>query len=136
MKKTVLLVEDDDDLRRSTQEIIELDGTYTVIALPNGKEALDYLATAETPPDITILDEMMYIRGSEVALTLSRLGMNAILISGCAEDAVRSLQEKGLKYPVLKKPFDDYKLLKMIDSLTATDLEQDKEKKKSVRSVA
>jgi len=46
MNHTVLLVEDDADLRHLMQEALELSG-YSVIAAGNGKEALDALGRIE-----------------------------------------------------------------------------------------
>jgi CheY-like chemotaxis protein len=42
MKHTVLLVEDEDDLRESMREALELNG-YAVVAAHDGQEALDEL---------------------------------------------------------------------------------------------
>jgi CheY-like chemotaxis protein len=46
MNHTVLLVEDDDELRESMRELLEGNG-YTVVAASDGQEALDALARVE-----------------------------------------------------------------------------------------
>jgi CheY-like chemotaxis protein len=46
MNHTVLLVEDDDDLRESMKDVLELDG-YAVVAAHDGQEALDAMDRIE-----------------------------------------------------------------------------------------
>ena len=61
----VLLVEDDLDISESIQTILE-EEKYKVECTFNGKEALEYLATAEVPPSLILLDIMMpYMNGYE-----------------------------------------------------------------------
>ena len=57
--RTVLLVEDDLDIRDVLQDVLESDG-YDVVPAANGKQALDFL-TLNDPPgaDLVILDLMM-----------------------------------------------------------------------------
>jgi CheY-like chemotaxis protein len=65
--RTVLLVEDDLDIRDVLQDVLEGDG-YDVVPAANGKQALDFL-TLNDPPgaDLVILDLMMpMISGWEV----------------------------------------------------------------------
>jgi DNA-binding response OmpR family regulator len=57
--KTVLLVEDDLDVRDLLQDYLE-DRGFEVIPAGTGKQALDFLTTqGARPPDIVILDLMM-----------------------------------------------------------------------------
>jgi two-component system, chemotaxis family, chemotaxis protein CheY len=57
--KTVLLVEDDLDVRDLLQDYLEAKG-FDVIPAGTGKQALDFLLTeGGSPPDIVILDLMM-----------------------------------------------------------------------------
>jgi DNA-binding response OmpR family regulator len=57
--KTVLLVEDDADIRDSLQDILEDEG-FDVIPAANGKQAIDFL-TLNDPigADLVILDLLM-----------------------------------------------------------------------------
>ena len=58
---TILLAEDDLDIRDIVQEVLEERG-YDVVPARTGKQALDYLALdPRPPPDIVILDLMMPI---------------------------------------------------------------------------
>ncbi len=56
--KTVLLVEDDPDLRDNMTEFLKSEG-YDVQVASNGKQALDLLLSAEQPPSVILLDLMM-----------------------------------------------------------------------------
>lgn len=60
-RKTILLVEDDLDIRDLLQDFLEERG-YDVIPAETGKQALDFLTLdPESPPDVVILDLMMPI---------------------------------------------------------------------------
>ena len=56
MEKKILLIEDNNDVRENTQEILELSG-YKVVCAANGKEGVA-LAQSEHP-DLIICDIMM-----------------------------------------------------------------------------
>ena len=53
-QKTVLLVEDDPDIRDIVQDVLEAEG-YDVIPASHGRQALEFLKVA-TPPALVILD--------------------------------------------------------------------------------
>ena len=55
--KTVLIVEDDLDIREALSQVLEFEG-YPVATAVNGEEALKYLANSE-PPGLILLDLMM-----------------------------------------------------------------------------
>jgi CheY-like chemotaxis protein len=55
--KSILIVEDDDELRMALQELLELEG-YQVSAASNGEEGLALLQ-ARKPPGLILLDLMM-----------------------------------------------------------------------------
>ncbi|HEY0054333.1 MAG TPA: response regulator, partial [Pedobacter sp.] len=55
-KRTVLLIEDNQDIREGTAEILEL-ADFTVLTAENGKKGVE-LAQAN-PPDIILCDIMM-----------------------------------------------------------------------------
>lgn len=65
--RTILLVEDDPDVRDSLQDILEDEG-FDVVPASNGKQAIDFL-TLNDPPraDLVILDLLMpMVSGWEV----------------------------------------------------------------------
>jgi CheY-like chemotaxis protein len=59
-QKTVLLVEDDPDIRDIVQDVLEAEG-YDVVPASHGRQALEFLtgASEEERPDLVILDMMM-----------------------------------------------------------------------------
>lgn len=54
--KTILLIEDNNDIRENTCELLELEG-YKVIPAVNGKTGL--MLALEHPPDVVLCDIMM-----------------------------------------------------------------------------
>ena len=70
--RTILLVEDDPDVRDSLQDILEDEG-FDVVPASNGKQAIDFL-TLNDPPraDLVILDLLMpMVSGWEVLQHMS-----------------------------------------------------------------
>lgn len=116
--KTVLIIEDHDDIRESTAEILELAG-YRVLTASDGKLGVD-LALKHIP-DIILCDIMMPVLDGYGVLYL--LGKNSetalipfIFITAKAE---RADQRKGMEMGAddyITKPFDDMELLTAIDS--------------------
>lgn len=102
--RTVLLVEDDLDIRDILQDVLDGEG-YDVIPAANGKQALDFL-TMNDPPgaDLVILDLMMpLVSGGEV---LERMAADArlrhipvIVVSAVARDK----PERATAF--IRKPF-------------------------------
>ena len=58
LNRTVLLVEDDKDIRDSMRELLESEG-YEVECGANGQEALDVLQSLKNLPKVILLDLMM-----------------------------------------------------------------------------
>ncbi|MEZ0392420.1 MAG: response regulator [Pseudobdellovibrionaceae bacterium] len=56
--KTILVVEDDKDIRRNLKALLESEG-YLVEVAENGQIAIDFLAQATDLPNLIILDLMM-----------------------------------------------------------------------------
>src|SRR6185295_19116756 len=99
---TVLLVEDDDDIRDCVQDLLE-GICYDVVPAANGKQALDYLH-AELPPALMLLDLMMpLVNGWELLRSIksdARLSSIPIVVT----TAVGRDRPTGVE-AVLKKPF-------------------------------
>lgn len=62
--RSILLVEDDEIVRRAIQMVLEWEG-YHVQCANNGQEALDVLRSAQTQPCLILLDIMMPILDGE-----------------------------------------------------------------------
>jgi two-component system response regulator CpxR len=102
--RTVLLVEDDLDVRDTLQDLLESEG-FDVIPAANGKQAIDFM-TLNDPPgaDLVILDLMMpMVSGWEVLEVMTddpRLAaIPVIVLSAMAGD--RPLRAQGFVH----KPF-------------------------------
>ena len=117
-KKTVLLIEDNQDIRESTAEILEL-ADFKVYTAENGKKGVE-LAQLQTP-DIILCDIMMpELDGYGVLYLLSKNANTAdipfIFLTAKAERTdVRKGMEMGAD-DYLTKPFDDMELLNAIES--------------------
>jgi PAS domain S-box-containing protein len=119
-ESTVLLVEDDDDIRTCVAELLRTEG-YQVLCAANGEEGLKQLAAVAPPPDVIVLDLMMPV--------LDGLGFSAaqqkrpewsqipvVVLSG---DGVGDERRRAAipRASFLKKPVDVNVLLKLVDQL-------------------
>lgn len=109
--ESILLVEDDRELRALLLEVLEVAG-YDVRAAASGAEALAALAHAA--PDLVITDLMMPgVSGKEVLKETRRAhpGVNVIVITafGSIESAIELVKEGAFDY--LTKPFSNDELL-------------------------
>ncbi|HEU4718197.1 MAG TPA: response regulator [Bacteroidia bacterium] len=115
--KKILLIEDNEDMRENTAEILGL-ANYKVLTAPNGKEGVR-LAQAENP-DLIICDIMMpELDGYGVLHMLSKNPDTAaipfIFLTAKAEKADH---RKGMSMGAddyLTKPFDDMELLSAVE---------------------
>jgi len=116
--KTVLVIEDHDDIRESVMEILEMAG-YTVLSAPEGKSGFE-LALKHLP-DIILCDVMMpVLDGYGVLYLLGKHDETAniplIFLTAKAERAdVRKAMDMGAD-DYLTKPFDDMELLNTVES--------------------
>lgn len=73
-QKTVLVVEDDPDIRDIVQDLLEAEG-YDVVPASHGKQALEFLTEVRSAskPDLVILDMMMpLVDGRQVLEAMQR----------------------------------------------------------------
>lgn len=116
--KKILLIEDNNEIRENTSEILELDG-YEVLTAENGKVGVE-IAIKELP-DLIICDIMMpVLDGYGVLHLLSKQEKTAtipfIFLTAKAE---RTDLRKGMDMGAddyITKPFDDVELLSAIES--------------------
>nr|WP_288813477.1 response regulator [uncultured Sphingobacterium sp.] len=117
-KKTILIIEDNIDIREGTTEILELTGRYHVITAENGRVGVD-LATRHIP-DLILCDIMMpELDGYGVLFMLSKIESTSkipfIFLTAKAERAdMRKAMEMGAD-DYLTKPFDDVELMNAIE---------------------
>ncbi|MBL0316510.1 MAG: response regulator [Flavobacteriales bacterium] len=116
--KKILLIEDNQDVRENTSEILELAG-YTVTAAENGKAGVE--AALKEKPDLIICDIMMPVLDGYGALHLlnkneSTAAIPFIFLTAKAE---RMDMRKGMEMGAddyITKPFDDVELLNAVES--------------------
>lgn len=112
--KTILLAEDDQDIRDVVQEVLEERG-YDVIPARTGRQALDFLATADVDarPDVVILDLMMPIVTGWQVLEEIRQRPDLEKIPIIVLTAVSQDMPTGVT-AVLRKPFNIDDLLALV----------------------
>lgn len=116
--KKILLIEDNDDVRENTAEILSL-AKYQVVTAKNGKEGVE-LAQKENP-DLIICDVMMPVLDGYGALHLlsknpSTASIPFIFLTAKAD---RTDFRKGMEMGAddyITKPFDDIELLNAVES--------------------
>ena len=105
--ETVLVVEDQEEVRKLTQRVLEARG-YAVLAAANGAEALEIVDRHATPIHLMITDVVMPgMNGREVAqlACAKRSDLKVLFVSGYTGEAVlqNRLLEPGVAF--LQKPF-------------------------------
>ena len=112
--ETILVVEDDEQVRDVAVEMIEELG-YRVVTATNGPEALARLKTGE-PIDMLFSDILMPGGMSGVALATEARklyrGVGVLLASGYAADQRADLRASG--FPLIEKPYRHDKLAQML----------------------
>jgi DNA-binding response OmpR family regulator len=118
-KRTILIIEDNLEIREGTAEILELTGSYNVLTADNGKIGVD-LALKHVP-DLILCDIMMpELDGYGVLYMLSKqestMHIPFIFLTAKSERVdMRKAMEMGAD-DYLVKPFDDIELLNSIES--------------------
>lgn len=118
-KRTILIIEDNLEIREGTAEILELTNSYEVITAENGKIGVE-LANKHLP-DLILCDIMMpELDGYGVLYMLSKFESTRyipfIFLTAKSERAdMRKAMEMGAD-DYLVKPFDDIELLNAIES--------------------
>jgi CheY-like chemotaxis protein len=105
--ETILLVEDEDSVRRLARRVLESQG-YTVIESINGEDALRLAADYGGVIDLLVSDVVMPEMGGRLVaerLVATRPEMEVLFMSGYTDDEIlrRGLLERGQR--LLQKPF-------------------------------
>src|SRR5215217_1239404 len=117
MEKTILVIDDNTDIRENTAEILELAGYKTLVA-ENGKKGVE--AAVKVKPDLIVCDIMMPELDGYGVLHLLRKNADTqnipfIFLTAKTE---RSDFRKGMEMGAddyVTKPFDDIELLNAIE---------------------
>jgi CheY-like chemotaxis protein len=115
LRKSVLLVDDDDDLRRLTRHVLEANG-YSVLEAADGKGALKLLDLCS--PDLVVTEMMMPVMDGFSFLDLYRLGNHSapVLALSSYEGYLNKAVEAGAT-SILAKPFTSEELLNEMSSM-------------------
>jgi PAS domain S-box-containing protein len=113
--ETLLLVEDEDAVRRLAGEVLRMNG-YNVLEASHGGEALSIAEKYDGPVHLMLTDVVMpQMSGRQLAarLTPVRPGMRVIYMSGYTDDVILNAGlENGT--PFLHKPFNPQKLVQKV----------------------
>ena len=121
--KTILVVEDDIDIRDAIAEVLS-DGEYRTLCAANGAVALEELRSARPTPCVILLDMMMPVMdGREFRARQIRddtlRNIPVIVLSAHAEASVAAAQMNADGY--LAKPVDLNQLLDTVEQFCARD---------------
>jgi len=117
--ETILLAEDEQDVREVAREFLE-SGGYTVIEARDGAEALRLVETHEGTIGLLITDMVMPgMNGQELAgrLQQKRAGVRTLYMSGYSERAAAESAQGGSAIPLLTKPFSRSALLRAVHEI-------------------
>ncbi|MCF6291494.1 MAG: response regulator [Desulfobacterales bacterium] len=114
--ETVLLAEDDEELRAVTMQILAGHG-YTVIEAADGQEVVERFRENRDRIDLLVLDAIMPNKGGRAAydeIRTERPGIKVLFLSGYTTDTIvrNGFLEQGLNF--ISKPVAPAKLLKKI----------------------
>ena len=113
----ILVVDDDESIRQTVSEILEVEG-YQVAAAANGEEALVRLE--ETPPALVLLDmRMPVLDGWGFARVLRERGIRLPILVMTAAQSARTWAEEIGADGYVAKPFDLQDLLDQVQRLSA-----------------
>ena len=111
VEPTVLVVDDDPDIRESIEELLRSDGLEAIVAA-HGEEALRILE--QRPIQVILLDLMMPVMdGRQMVEEMRRRGIEVpVVLLSAGRDLRRVAQELSL--PAVEKPFDLDELLEKV----------------------
>jgi two-component system, cell cycle sensor histidine kinase and response regulator CckA len=114
--ETVLLAEDEQDVREVAREFLE-SGGYTVLEAQDGAEALRLAGEHKGAIDLLVTDMVMPgMSGKELAglLAQQRAGMRVIFMSGYSEHAAAEAAQGDSSLRLLTKPFSRGTILRAV----------------------
>jgi len=114
--ETVLLAEDEQDVREVAREFLE-SGGYAVLEARDGAEAIQIAARHEGSIDLLVTDMVMpRMTGQELAgrLQQNRAALRVIYMSGYSEHAAAEAAQGDSSMRLLTKPFSRTAILRMV----------------------
>jgi two-component system, cell cycle sensor histidine kinase and response regulator CckA len=117
--ETVLLAEDEQDVREVAREFLE-SGGYTVLEARDGAEALEIAARHDGAIDLLVTDMVMpRMTGQDLAgrLQQKRASLRVIYMSGYSEHAAAEAAQGDSSMRLLTKPFSRTAILRLVRQL-------------------
>ncbi|HTB91257.1 MAG TPA: PAS domain S-box protein [Candidatus Sulfotelmatobacter sp.] len=114
--ETVLLTEDEQDVREIAREFLE-SGGYKVIEAKNGKDAITIAAEHRGKIDLLVTDMVMPgMTGQELAVRLQQehSGIAVVFMSGYSEHAATEMADADPSVRLLTKPFSRGAILRTV----------------------
>jgi CheY-like chemotaxis protein len=114
--ETVLLCEDEQDVREIAREFLE-SGGYKVIEAKNGKEAIELAGKFGNKIDLLVTDMVMPgITGQELAVHLQGdyPGLMVVFMSGYSEHAATEMADADPSVRLMTKPFSRMAILRTV----------------------
>ncbi len=121
--KTVMVVEDDSDIRETIAEVLQ-DDQYRPVLAPDGAAALDQLRAAEPKPCVILLDVMMPVLDGRAFRARQQADpelkeIPVVVLSAHADAAAAAAEMKAEGF--IRKPVDLHNLLDTIERFCARD---------------
>ncbi len=119
--QSILIVEDDTDIRESLRDFLEFEG-FKVYSAANGQEALDILETIPRPCLIFLDLFMPVMNGLEFLKSMKRgsvdqvVGTPIVVVSAAPPESDIAKQVKPLTSRFIKKPADLDLIIKIVES--------------------
>lgn len=110
--KSILLVEDDNDIRSSLATLLEMEG-YETVSASNGKVALDLLPTMPCPC-LILLDLMMPVMNGWDFLKVKQRNIGIAPIPVLVVTAMDDSTKSPVGQRLIKKPIDFSLLMKIV----------------------
>jgi len=125
-RATLLLVEDNDELRHSTREILSSLG-YTVTTAANAEDALSLFTERASEIDLLVTDVIMPgLDGKQLAdrLREEKSDLRVLFISGYTDDIIldRGVDQHSLNF--LAKPYSAAGLSEKVRAILAEDVQE------------
>jgi CheY-like chemotaxis protein len=114
--ETILVAEDDDDLRTLAMKILSRGG-YAVLAARDGEEAVDLFERNRESVRLALLDDVMPRMGGRAALARIRAaspGLPAVLCSGYMWSLNGRAGDSAAPFDILQKPWRPRELLRAV----------------------
>lgn len=119
--ETILLAEDDEQVRKVTEWALRTHG-YEVLSAKNGRDALEVLANRSEPIHLLLTDVVMpEMNGRELydAVREMHADLNVLFMSGYSDDIISHRGVLDTDISFIAKPFLEDELLAQIDQILA-----------------